>query len=417
VISRLPALPLLAAAWTAMVPGPAWAASTPPARPPAAAAEAEPSPRALKAFEDAARSSAAAEGAAPDWPAQERRWRTVLAEGEVPEARFNLGVALAAQGRAGEARAEYERALIGKPSLRQAAVNLAVLEEARGDTAGAAASYARILREYPDDAMARERLATLYLGSGQYDQAWRLGREALLRDPRSVGSFKVLARVALARKDHDLARLVARRAEKLAPRDPELPTLAGEAFARQGDAAAAGAQFRRALALDPGHLPARYALLDQAVQAGTWSLVAEHAQAILEARPGDARVELARGVALRHLGKPDEALAAYDRAEKLAGPDLPEAKLARGVLYARVKSECEPAITELTAYLKAAGAVVPANSQASRLIRECEQQMEENRKAQEAARAMAEDAARKKAAPDAVPPPPPPPEGATPTKP
>jgi cytochrome c-type biogenesis protein CcmH/NrfG len=254
-----------------------------------------------------------------------------------------------------------------------------------------------VLREHPEDALARERLAVLYLASGQHEEAWRLAREALLRDPRSVGSFKVLARAALARKEYDLARLVARRAEKLAPKDPELPTLAGETFVRQGDAVSAAAQFRRALALDPGHLPARYALLDQAIKGEVWGAVAEHAQAILALRPDDARVVLAHGIALRHLGKADDALAAYDRAEKLAGPDLPEAKLARGVLYARVRSECEPAIAELTAYLKVAGPLPAASAQATKLVRECEQMMEESRKAAEAARALKAEADRKAA--------------------
>jgi len=385
----------------------------------------EPSAKTLKSFDEIAQAQAKAiEGGRPDWAAIERRWRGILAEAEIPEARFNLGVALAEQGRDAEARTEYERALQAKPSLRQAAVNLAAQAEARGDTAGAAAAYARVLRDFPEDALARERLAALYLGTGQLDEASRLAKEALLRDPRSVGANKVLAKAAVGRKEYDLARLVAKRTEKLAPQDPELPYIAGDAFARQGDAAAAAAQWRRALALDPGHLPSRYALLGQAVQAEQWGQVAEHAQGILLVRPDDARVVLARGIALRHLDQPDEALAAYDRADKLAGGNLPEVRLARGILLARVKSECEPAIVELNAYVKAAGALAPANSPATKLIRDCEAQLEENRKALEAAKAMQADAAKKPAADPArkdggaaPPPPPPPPAPEAPRKP
>jgi len=385
---------------------------TPPSPPPAG----EPSAKTLKSFDELAQAQAKAiEGGRPDWAAIEKRWRGILAEAEIPEARFNLGVSLAEQGRDAEARTEYERVLQAKPSLRQAAVNLAAQAEARGDTAGAAAAYARVLRDFPEDALARERLAALYLGTGQLDEATRLAKEALLRDPRSVGANKVLAKAAVGRKEYDLARLVAKRTEKLAPQDPELPWIAADAYARQGDAPAAAAQWRRALALDPGHLPSRYALLGQAIKAEQWGQVAEHAQGILLVRPDDARVVLARGIALRHMDQPDEALAAYDRADKLSGGNLPEVRLARGILLARVKSECEPAIVELNAYVKAAGALAPADSPATKLIRDCEAQLEENRRALEAAKAMqaesakkpADDAAKKDAG--AAPPPPPPP--------
>ena len=92
-----------------------------------------------------------------------------------------------------------------------------------------------MVRDFPEDARARERLAALYLGSGQLDEAWRLAREALLRDPRSVGANKVMIRVATQRNQLDLAKLIALRTAKLDPADPELPFLAGELVARDGD--------------------------------------------------------------------------------------------------------------------------------------------------------------------------------------
>ena len=51
----------------------------------------------------------------------------MLEAADVAEAHYNLGVALEAQGRTDEARAEYERARALKPGLRQASVNLGVL--------------------------------------------------------------------------------------------------------------------------------------------------------------------------------------------------------------------------------------------------------------------------------------------------
>lgn len=377
-------------------PDPAVARSEAEAAAPAAAGDG--SARAQRLFAEALRAQEDQRklGVPTDWAHLERKWRAAVDAGEVPEARFNLGVALEAQGKLDDARAEYERASRAKPSLRQAAVNLAVLLEKGGDDRAAAAEYARILREFPEDALARERLAALYRQSGQHDEAWRLAREALLRDPGSVGAYKVLAQVALARNDLDLAKLIALRAGKLASKDPELPYVTGQVLARQGDEAGASVQFRKALALQEGYLPARYALLEAAAKKEAWGAVAEHAQAILRSEPGNAPVHLALGIAQRHLGKPDEALASYARAENLAGGALPEVHLARGVLLMRVKNECQPAIESFRAYSRQAGPVA-AESQAPKLERECIALLEENRRAMEAAKQMQLDAERKAA--------------------
>jgi tetratricopeptide (TPR) repeat protein len=277
-------------------------------------------------------------------------------------------------------------------------VNLGVLLEKQGDSAAASAVYAQCVRDFPEDAVARARLAALYRDAGQLDDAWRLAREALVRDPRNVGAYRVLARVALQRNDGDLAKLIALRAQKLDAQDPELPWVVGQVLARQGDEPGAQAQFRKALALREDFLPARYALLDAAVKKQAWGSVAEHAAAVLKVEPGNAQVQLAHGLALRYTGKPDEALAAYARAEKASNDRIPETHLARGVLLARVKSECEPALQELKLYTARAGPLLPEGSQVVKLQRECEAQVEESRKAAEAAKQMQAEAARAAAA-------------------
>ena len=365
----------------------------------AAAAEPAIPARAQRLFEEAVRAEEEQRKlkVPTDWPYLERKWRAVLDAADVAEARHNLGVALEAQGKLGEARAEYERARALKPSLRQSAVNLGVILEKQGDVTGASAVYAQCIRDFPEDAVARARLAALYRDSGQLDDAWRLAREALVRDPRTVSAYRVLARVALQKNELDLAKLIALRAQKLDPQDPELPFVVGLVLARQGDEAGAQVQLRKALALRDGFLPARYALLDAALKKHAWGTVAEHAAAILKAEPDAAAVQLAYGLALRYTGKPEEALAAYDRAEKASADRLPETHLARGVLLARVKSECEPALAELKAYVARSGPLLPEGSQVVKLQRECEAQLEENRKALEAARQMQAEAARKAA--------------------
>jgi len=373
-------------------------AASPAASAPQATAEAV-GPRGQRLFAEALKAQEDQKklGVPTDWEHLERKWRAVLDAEEIPEARYNLGVALDQQGDLAGARAAYERALAAKPSLRQAAVNLGVLLEKQGDARAASAVYAAAVRDFPEDPIARERLAALYRASGQLDEAWRLAREALLRDPTSVGANKVLARVALQRGELDLANLIALRTQKLAPKDPELPFVAGLVLARRGDEVGAAGQYRKALALAGDYLPARHALLEAAIRNQAWGAVAEHASAILRVEPKNGPVHLALGVARRHIGKPDEALASYAEAEKLAGDTLPEVHLARGVLYMRVKNDCKPAVEAFRAYARAAGPVAAADSPALRLERECVQILEENRRAADAAKQMQLDAERKAA--------------------
>ncbi len=332
-----------------------------------------------------------------DWALVEKKFRNVLSAADVAEAHFNIGVALDAQGKKSEARDEYRRALAQKPWLRQAAANIAVLQEKEGDASGAAAAYAEIARAHPEDAVARERLGALYVASGQLDEAWRLARESLQRDPASAGAYKVLVRVALRRNQLDLAKLISLKAQKLAPNDPEVAFFHGQILAGQGDEAGAKAQYAKALSLREDFLPARYALLAGAVKSESWVNVAEHARAVLKEKPEDAPVVLALGIALRRLGKNDEALAAYGRAEKLAGGRLPEIHLARGVFLMKVKSEYEPAIAEFDAYAKAAGPTVAGDAPVFKLRRECEEIIVQNKQAAEAAKEMQREAERKAA--------------------
>ncbi|HYQ80525.1 MAG TPA: adventurous gliding motility TPR repeat lipoprotein GltE, partial [Anaeromyxobacteraceae bacterium] len=374
------------------------AAAAPAGKP--APASAEPSPRAQRLFEEAvaAYEEQRKRGAAIDWEAQERRWRAVTEAQDLAEAWFNLGVALERQGRAQDAASAYRRAVALRPSLGEAAVNLALLEEPGADARAAAREYAELARRYPDDALARVRLAALYRAAGQLDEAWRLAREALQRDPKAPGAHKVMMRVALDRGNADLAELLALRAQKLDPDDPEVVFFLGEGMARRGDSAAAAAQYRKALALRPGYLPARYGLLRQALAAQAWETVAAEARKILEIDPKEARVSLALGVALRYLNKADDAAAAYDRAESLGGGKVAEVHLDRGLLLMKLSGRCEPAIAEFRRYQSAIGPAAAVSSPAPALERECGQILAQNRAAEEAARQMqreAEEAARK----------------------
>jgi TolA-binding protein len=200
------------------------------------------------------------------------------------------------------------------------------------------------------------------------DAAWRAGRAALARDPADRGALARLMRSALARGRPALAQLVALRAAKVAAGDPELTFLRGRAHAAERDPARARADWLEAAGR--GHAGARRELLRAALAARQWEAAAEHARLLAAAEPKDAEVALALGIAERHAGRPDAALAAYARAEELAKGALPEVHLARSVLLARVKGDCEAARAEARRYEAAAGPA-PDERGALRAVREC----------------------------------------------
>jgi tetratricopeptide (TPR) repeat protein len=354
-----------------------------------AGARRELSPRAQRLFDEAV---AAAEEqkrlkVPTDWEILERRWRAVAEAEPIPEAFFNLGVALEHRRRPDDARAAYRRALAIDPGFSPAAVNLALLDEAK-DPHQAAQAWTEMMRRFPDDPVPQARLAALYQAAGQHDEAWRLAREVLVRDPRSLGAYKVMMRVALDRGRFDLAQLLAVKARKLDPADPEIVSFVGDVYSRQREEAAAVAQWKKAVAMKDDFLPARYALLASSLGKQHWEGVAEQAQVILRLVPSDARVHLVLGIAYRHLGQPDKALAAFDDAQRAGSDTLPEVHLARAVTFMKAKDRCEPALAELRLYMAAAGPAVAMESAAPRLQRECEQIVAAGRQAEEAAREM-----------------------------
>lgn len=387
-------------------PPPTAAAAAPgPAHPAGAVAQPrELTPRAQRLFEEAV---AAAEEqkrlrVPADWEVLEQRWRAVAEAEPIPEAFFNVGVALERRGRVDEARAAYRRALEIEPRFSPAAVNLALLDEP-ADPRQAAQSWSELMRRFPDDAVPRARLAAIYDSAGQHDDAWALAREALLRDPRSVGAYEVMMRVALQRGRLDLAQLLALKARKVDGEDPAIVSFVGDVLSRQEEDAAAVAQWKKAVAMQDNFLPARYALLSNALAKQHWEGVVEQAQAILRTAPGDARVRVVLGIAYRHLGRPDEALAAYDEAERAGGDKVPEVHLDRAVLLIESKKQCEPALAELRRYMAAAGPAVASDGPAPRLQRECEQVVLASRQAADAARETRAQAAHEAAGGGAAP--------------
>ena len=204
------------------------------------------------------------------WTDDERLWRrAVLVDPASPTAASNLGSALRAKGRLGEAAEYSERALRLKPDFPEAHLNVALIRAAQGRSADAERHFRRALELKPRSAPARLGLASTLEGQGRMDEAIQEFRVAIEIEPRSAGAHNGL----------------------------------GVALARSGRIAEARSEFAESVRLDPGSAQARNNLGLAMVQTGQAADAVAHFQAAVAAAPEfrEARQNLER--TLRLLGR------------------------------------------------------------------------------------------------------------------
>ena len=333
-----------------------------------------------------------------DWDALEKKFRAVVDEdANHAEGWFNLGVVAERQGKPEAAADHYRRAIQAKPTLKAAYENLAVIMENAGDRAGAEEQYKNVLRAYPADAGARARLAEIYRAGGDNERALELAREALLRDPKNLTAHKVVAKIHLDRGELALARLVAMRGIGHDPGDAQLVFLMGEIREKEGDAPAALRRYKQAVQLREDHLPARAKLAADALTHRDFAEAATHYEAILRHQPQNAAARLDLAIALRGMGKVDEALAAYQQVMQEAPHDPRPAYGIANILH-RHKDQPEQALVLYREFISGNATNLPAEHPVFADLRECEQlvalKLEEKamaaRAAEEAAAAAAQ---------------------------
>ncbi|MFH1419339.1 MAG: tetratricopeptide repeat protein [Planctomycetota bacterium] len=225
----------------------------------------------------------------------------------------------------------------------------------------------RIAEVYPDDANVWAALARTHVFEGQPDsaldvvasarerwpdnarlalwagEAYRLKKdwpraEAELRDavekmpdyPRALYGY-ALTLADLGREDEarTFYHRILERWEDFLP----AATALARSYRAGGDADRAVAWFERAIVINPFHRDAHFELAMLYVQQREWARARELLASVLEMSPNDEPTMLNYGVTLAHLGRTDEALAAYDRLIATA-PAAVVARLNRAALLA-----------------------------------------------------------------------------------
>jgi tetratricopeptide (TPR) repeat protein len=214
----------------------------------------------------------------------------------------NLGIALKAEGRLGEARDILARATSLHPDNPHFGYNLGNALGALGDAKAAAAEYRRVLAKAPDHVGALGNLGLLLLDRGEEIEARNLLERALARGVDRLDAWHNLGTALFRSEKWEAAAVCFRRALALDASSAKTWCHLGLALSLLGEFAEAGAAHRRALAIEPklaaalaglgqvevslGHLAQGEAFLRQAV-----GIEPE----LLDARLGLARVLLLSG--------------------------------------------------------------------------------------------------------------------------
>lgn len=281
------------------------------------------------------------------------------------EARYNLGIVLAAQGELDEAAKELTRAAKEVPDEESIVVALAEVERRRGRSKEGAEVLAAFVKAHPAAANAKDAYVTALRDSKQYDKALEQARELLLLHPGDAGALAELSLCYLAKGDHETASLVAKQAvdsasknetksdpksksddkAKAAARSEEATTKAAKAqlasalvaFTRGNDAEAFAA-FQKAAELDPRDPTAKMNMGTIFVRAGQFTRAEEQFRGVLAGNKDDLDALVGLAIAQRGQGT-QEAPAKWNDAKATLGrvlvldKDNPAANYNLGVLY------------------------------------------------------------------------------------
>jgi tetratricopeptide (TPR) repeat protein len=236
--------------------------------------------------------------------------------------RYELGCALAAQGRTQEAIAALRKATALKPDLAEAWRALGRLLFTQGDNPAAEAAFAaHDLANIRDPAL-KPAAAALY--GGRPEQAEQMLRPLLPGRPRDAAAFRLMAEALSRLGRHRDAAILLDHALTLEPAHEGARFSYANALFQQQKAVEAIAALQPLLDKHPSE-PAYLNLL-----AGCLTLLGELDRVIaiyeglLESYPRQPKIWLNHGHALRTVGRRADAVAAYRRAIALA-PDFGEA--------------------------------------------------------------------------------------------
>jgi tetratricopeptide (TPR) repeat protein len=279
----------------------------------------------------------------------ERIYRRVLAaEDEQPDALHLLGVIALDRGRPAEAVTLLSRAVAAAPDAAAIHNALGTALRATGDANAAIAGYRRAVELEPASAAFRTNLAAALVETGTLDEAMMQATQALESAPSYPDGHFVLGTLHRANGDNVAA-------ESSFARAATSPTIAPLALLNLGNTrrdlgrlAEAADAYRTVLAVDPGHVAARFALGVTLQADGRIEEALSVLGALVEHVPEHREAWFHLGLLAHQLGATPVALDAYLCARRL-GLDTVELHTNLGIALAQVGRLDEAVATQTRA--------------------------------------------------------------------
>lgn len=228
---------------------------------------------------------------------------------------YELGLALGALRRGGEAVAALRRAVELKPDLGDAWRALADHLHAIGDADAADEAYAKHLRFSIRDPKLLEAGAALV--DNRLPVAESLLRSHLKQYPTDIAAIRMLAEVAARLGRHADAEALLTRCLELAPSFTAARFNLASVLHRQGKGAQALAEADRVLLQDPANPGYRNMKAAVLGQLGEYAKAIEIYDQVLAEYPGQPKAWMSYGHALKSAGRRDDSVAAYRRSVQL----------------------------------------------------------------------------------------------------
>jgi len=273
-------------------------------------------------------------------PRAQEVFETILhATPEDPEALFQLGRALAAQGRNDDAILVLAQARRLAPSRPEIVHTLAVASAQAGFFGDAALAFDDYLKLRPDDEAARRERGFAYSCAGKRVEALRDLEWYVARHPADPqGRFELGFALSVSDVQRSIANL--NEAVRLKPDFPEAHLVRGEIYAREGKPGDAVKDLEYAVARRPEHIRATAALGRVYLQLDRPQDAVRVLRTGYQQAPRDPQILMTLGRALVMAGETAEGERILDEFAKV-GPDRSLARATPGVLQLLNLSEDE----------------------------------------------------------------------------
>jgi putative PEP-CTERM system TPR-repeat lipoprotein len=254
-----------------------------------------------------------------------------------------------------KARIFIAKALEESPEGRRPLLLLAKIESRGQNVEEAIQAYDRILRRHPDDGLALLRKGVLLVRHGRYEEALAVSQSFIDRYPKRPEGYRIQGISFLHRKQFDEAIASLEKAVSIHPESLAFYYLALAHYG-VGQLEQSVSSFYRSLDSDPSFLQARafvaatllkqrrveeaipenliaYNVLGSGyIELGQYDRGLEAFDRALQINPKLAKIQMQKGLALRHEGEHDEAEAAMQAAIDIA-PEVVSSRTILASLY------------------------------------------------------------------------------------